>query len=756
MKIINRIVSILLILTIILPLLYTTVLALSVDEIKYLALGDSIAFGYGLDNIPEDSYAQVVRKKYGILESNFSNLAVSGMTCAEFYDTIQTNEYTKAIEKANLITVSIGSNEILGIAVKAISDATGIEINAKFPQEVKEYIKKLSVLEKASLARRLYNSFTSDDTQKEVNKSIEVYREKWKKSIEYIKSINPEVSIIATQFYNPYYEISLGTWDLGSFVDVYIKKMNNILEEQSNSEEIYKIARIYNDFNTTDPRITNVYVDISNLDKIDVDPHPNKEGHSIIATRILDVLETLELNKEPISKKNIQGLTFNDIEDYDYTGLEIKPQVIIKDGDKILAENIDYTLTYSNNIEVGKASIIINGIGNYTGTVIKSFNIKNVSVDNIIDINNMTILDISQCTYTGIKITPDVEIISINGAKLTKNVDYTLRYYDNIDAGIGKIEITGIGNYKGTKQLNFKIVPKSIVNATIEEVGEQKYTGEEIRPNIRITDGSAKLIENKDYTISYSNNIEVGNAVITITGKGNYTDTASITFKIVEEKIYTTKDIRGTDASKIEDKIYTGKLITPEVDIMDGNTKLIKNKDYQLSYENNLNAGVGKVIIYGIGDYTNEITIEFNIIRKNINFTQIADIKDQIYNGNSIRPELIITSDSIKLKENEDYIIEYSNNTNVGTASITIIGINNYDGTAVKTFNIVSNEDKQKEDEQKEDNQKENIDNNNSVDNTVLTDKMPYTGIKSTIFVLISCFIVLGIINWFKYYKNQI
>ena len=753
MRFLSKIIAIFIIIVIILPLCFTIVLAEDNTNIKYLALGDSIAYGYGLANREKESYAQIVRSKQNISTNNYSNLAVSGMTCEEFYDIIQTKQYTDAIKVANLITVSIGSNELLSIAIEAVSKATGVDANdSNFTEKVKDYFASLNLLQQIQVAGSLYSYFTSDSAKKRINESIATYSEKWEQSVNYIKSINSNVTIIATEFYNPYYEVGLATYDLGSYVDEYIKKMNNILKQKSNSEKRYKIAQIYDDFNTTDPRLTNVVVDMSNFDNMNIDPHPNKNGHSVIATRILDVLKTVDLAQ----KKDIKNLTFNNIKNYDYTGEEIKPEVIIKDGTKILTENTDYSLTYINNKEVGKASIIIKGIGNYTGTVTKTFNIKSVEENKVEDVNKMNVSIVDKQTYTGIKITPDVEIKTSDGKALKRDTDYKLRYYDNINVGSAKIEITGIGNYNGTKTITFEIIPKQISATIIKDITDQKYTGEEIKPKVQITDGSSKLVEDKDYEVSYDNNIETGVALIKIIGKGNYTGTTNKSFRIIQEQINPTqKDISTLQIANIEDKIYTGKVITPEVDISDGDVKLIKDQDYKLSFEDNLNIGVGKVTITGIGDYTNEVIRNFNIVRKDINYTQIIDIKEQLYTGKEIKPEVIITSDFIKLKENVDYTIEYDKNTDVGTASITINGINNYIGKTVKTFNIVSVE--------KEDDKNNNVSNNNNntittspnIDNTVSPQMLPYTGIMTLVVISMIVMAVSGAICWFKYYRNR-
>lgn len=753
MKKVKKIPSIAIILVLLYELIAPIVFAATTNPQKYLALGDSIAYGYGLSNINSQSYAQIVRAKSNISQNNFSNLAVSGMTCKEFYTKIQTSQYTKAIKSADIITISIGSNELLGIATSAISTVTGVsQKDPDFVKKVQQVFVEASGLKKLTLAYKLYSYFTSNETKATIEKNIASYNENWSKSVAYIKKTNPNAIIIATEFYNPYYEIGLSSYDLGSFVDEYICKMNDILKTSSQSETKYKIAKIYDDFNTTNPRITNVNIDFSDFSKINVDPHPNKDGHSIIASRVLDILKT-----STVEKKNIQKLNFSKIGDITYTGSSLTPQLTIKDGNKLLKENTDYSLTYINNTNVGEASIIIKGIGLYTGTVTKTFNIKSPEIKKT-DINKLSFTPVENQTYLGFKITPDVEIKDNNKA-LKKDTDYTLTYYNNIDVGEAYIDVNGIGNYTGTKKITFNILPKDISFTTISDITPVKHTGTPITPSIQITDGSSKLVLDKDYKINYSNNINIGTASIQITGIGNYTNSVIKEFQIeAQEKVITTKNISALNISDISNKTYTGKVITPEVLIYDDSTLLIKDIDYTLSYSNNLNIGTGNITITGIGNYTGLITKTFNIVQKDIQFTQIKDIENQEFTGNEISPLVTITSDHIKLIEGKDYTIEYTDNKEIGTAKIIITGINNYTGSVTKSFNIISIQKEDDTDKQNSITNNSNIvnaTNNSTIDNaisdsTTAHTPLPFTGLK--LFAIISIFIVLAFNIY--YYKK--
>ena len=673
---------------------------------KYLALGDSIAYGYGLSNKDTESYSAIVKSKYNIPDSNFQNMAVSGMTCAEFYQEIQKDNYTQAIKNVDLISVSIGSNEILELATSALSDITGIPANdPAFLEKVQKAFINASVTEKARMLAAIYSFFTSEETKVKIDEGVSSYETNWRNSVNYIKSINPDVTLIATEFYNPYYELSLGSYDLGGFCDEPIRRLNTILHNQSNNEQEYRIAKIYDSFNTTNPRITNVNI---SLTAFNLDPHPNKTGHSVIATKIMDVLLTIEETKKDITK-----LTISDIVDQTYTGSEIRPQVTIKDGTKTLTQDIDYTVTYSNNINVGQARVTIIGIGEYEGTVVKTFNIKEKSR---INISTLIIENIPDQIYTGIKITPDVTIKD-ETKTLTKGEDYSLTYSNNINVGTAQITVEGIGNYEGTKNISFNIIPKDISETNISDIPDQIYTGEEIKPNVVIYNGSAKLVENQDYILEYTNNVEGEIATISIRGRENFTGVATKSFKIIRQSTEKTIDINTLTISDIEDKIYTGKLITPEVRILNGDVTLIKDKDYLINYSNNINVGTAEAIISGIGNYSGQVVKSFKIIAKDIKFTNINDIEDQIYTGQEITPKVLIESDAIELQEGTDYTIEYKDNKEIGTASIIITGKGNYTGSVTKTFNIVKDPSQNIEEHDDNNNNKPDENDNNNNDN---------------------------------------
>ena len=149
-------------------------------------------------------------------------------------------------------------------------------------------------------------------------------------------------------------------------------------------------------------------------------------------------------------------------ESFTYDGTAKIPKIAVYNGNVMLEENTDYTVTCENNINAGTGQAIITGIGNYTGTVTKEFTITG-NQDK--EIANPKAKELSACQIT---ITPTAYIydgtakmpavtIKDGTATLKTGTDYKTEYKDNIKVGTAKVIITGMGNYKGTVTKTFTI-----------------------------------------------------------------------------------------------------------------------------------------------------------------------------------------------------------------------------------------------------------------------------------------------------------
>ena len=118
---------------------------------------------------------------------------------------------------------------------------------------------------------------------------------------------------------------------------------------------------------------------------------------------------------------------------------------------------------------------------------------------------------------------------------LDSGKDYKASYQNNKNLGKATITIKGIGNYKGTKKVSYTIVKRSVRSVTCHYKKTRSYTGRWVKPNVTLKVGKVKLKKNRDYTLVYRNNLQIGNASVVIRGMGNFTGKKTITFKIVPQ-----------------------------------------------------------------------------------------------------------------------------------------------------------------------------------------------------------------------------
>ena len=166
-----------------------------------------------------------------------------------------------------------------------------------------------------------------------------------------------------------------------------------------------------------------------------------------VCKKVLETAEIPALSRISISKASVTLSTST----YAYDGKAKKPGVMVKLNGKTLKNGTDYTVSYSNNTKVGTAKVTITGKGNYTGSVSKTYSIKN-------NFKKATISGISNKSYTGKNITQSITV-KYNGKTLKKGTDYTVSYSSNKNIGTATVKITGKGSFTGTITKTFKINP---------------------------------------------------------------------------------------------------------------------------------------------------------------------------------------------------------------------------------------------------------------------------------------------------------
>ena len=173
----------------------------------------------------------------------------------------------------------------------------------------------------------------------------------------------------------------------------------------------------------------------------------SKHKECTVCKKVLETAEIPALSRISISKASVTLSTST----YAYDGKAKTPSVTVKVGGKTLKNDTDYTVSYSNNTKVGTAKVTITGKGNYTGSVSKTYIIKN-------NFKKATVSGISTKAFTGKNITQSITV-KYNGKTLKKGTDYTVSYSNNKSIGTATVKIAGKGSYTGTITKTFKINP---------------------------------------------------------------------------------------------------------------------------------------------------------------------------------------------------------------------------------------------------------------------------------------------------------
>ena len=423
------------------------------------------------------------------------------------------------------------------------------------------------------------------------------------------------------------------------------------------------------------------------------------------------------------------GIWMSDLQagGYTYTGKAITPSFRVYDGKKMLAVKKDYTVSYKNNIKAATAddakkapTITVKSTGNYKGTAIRTFTINPASLDvteQRINIDNLYLAAPTGKNPKGIKAVP---VVTDNGKKLSENKDYTVNHVtlneqnaENKNAnsyvtpGKYTVEITGKGNYTGTRQITVTladVVKEQILmsKVTVAKVLDVTYDktlceGEKtpgMTPALTVTYGSGKnkvtlykegdvnaagetvSAENADYTVTWINNRYVGTATVVLTGTGKILEDGTAIGQYFGEKRITFR-IKGTalsanmvswaDGSKNVSIVYNGEEQEPRVrvslqkKVKDENGKTVTQittlreydeyaqyGDYKVSYLKNIDAGTATVVITGAGGYTGTVKKTFKITQADLTAegteAKIAAADSIPFVKNGAKPAIVVTA----------------------------------------------------------------------------------------------------------------
>ncbi|MBO4266147.1 MAG: hypothetical protein J5910_03055 [Lachnospiraceae bacterium] len=268
----------------------------------------------------------------------------------------------------------------------------------------------------------------------------------------------------------------------------------------------------------------------------------NAKGLMGSTSAIFTITKGRELSKEEGS-----GFSYIFNKKVPFTKSGAKPSITVMDGESMLKEDVDYTVSYSKNRSVtdGETAVItIKGKGNYKGTVKQYFAIEPA------DIANMTIEAEDKVESKNGYKNPKVTIKDPEGKKLTAGKDYVIGddYTAPDKDGIVTVTITGKKGYEGSStKLQYRYIKedRQISKASAVKIKDRTYTGSAItlkksELNALLYTGKAPnikyLVPGEDFTVTYKNNVGPGTAKVIVKGIGKYGGARTLTFKIKARK----------------------------------------------------------------------------------------------------------------------------------------------------------------------------------------------------------------------------
>lgn len=440
----------------------------------------------------------------------------------------------------------------------------------------------------------------------------------------------------------------------------------------------------------------------------------------------------------------ITARAINDVEvtvpDTVFTGEQVRPDVVVSYGSYQFINNSDYTLSFKDNVNIGTASVVVTGKNHLSGSRTVTFPIEKADISS-------TEIAVKDATFTGSAVKSGVDV-KLGNVTLKEGTHYTLSYKNNVNAGTAQVTISGKGSLEGAVTKSFTIAKADISKASISANGTYAPDGVKIGINAKFGNYTLK---SSDY--SFAAPTAAGEQTLTISGNGNFsgkttvkcnvakadianaksslslsTDGKGYTVTIIYDgvlltqdkdyKVAVTESATGVSAvitgignyggtltiSGISNELeafenavvtigkvtYNGTAQLPSVTVKIGSVTLKSGTDYILSAYDNTNAGTATAVITGKGKYEGaEKKTQFKIAPAAISSASIS-CEDQIYTGQGVTAQPVVTFNGKTLALGIDYYISgYSNIVNVGTATVTVKGKGNFTGTAKGTFRIV-------------------------------------------------------------------
>lgn len=226
--------------------------------------GDSIAAGYGLANEENERYSSLIAAKYGCEVYNY---AVSGDDGKDLL-TLLAEGGCEQLENATVIVLSIGANNVLKAAYALVPYFESLQNGTA------------------------QGNLDVTEVMSEVADGIDRFKTELPQIIASLRAVNPDAQIIFQTVYNPYRDFTEFKVEQNGFTLSFaavsassVISLNDVIENGAEANG-YTVCEVYTPFKEYEGNLINALPDGSN-----VDPHPNKEGHKLLAELVADAVK---------------------------------------------------------------------------------------------------------------------------------------------------------------------------------------------------------------------------------------------------------------------------------------------------------------------------------------------------------------------------------------------------------------------------------------------------------------------------------
>lgn len=415
----------------------------------------------------------------------------------------------------------------------------------------------------------------------------------------------------------------------------------------------------------------------------------------------------LTITPKSVDPEAGKGMSVGKLPHITYNGKSQKQKPEVKDGNTLLTEGTDYTLSYSEDTtNVGTVTVTVEGKGNYAGEAEVTYEIlkRQVTLESA---SASKVYDGTPLTKPEVTVGGDGFVEGeVSGLKAIGTVT-------NVADGEVDNEIVwdwaegfGEGNYDITKtEGKLSIEPQSIdpsnpesyTGIKVGELSDLLYKGKDQFQEPTVTDAKGNLlVKDRDYTLAFdgdAKNVTEAGVSVTVSGIGNYKGDFSRSYKILPREV--------TVKSASAFKAYDGTPLFSHDVVVTSAAGFVEDDVASMTAPNSITE---------VGSLTNEIAIEWSndvaagnyVVSKEEGVLEVTPksvtaegfsvegLNDVTYNGLAQQQEPTVKDGDKTLTKDKDYTLSFTEDvTNVGTVRVAVTGKGNYTGSADVAYQIL-------------------------------------------------------------------